>query len=136
MHNKFNKESWKDIEGYEGLYQISNLGKVRSLNRIVQGTNDYFQKGIELKPIDNGKYLFVTLRKNGNKKIFYIHRLVAEYFVDNPNNYNEVNHIDENKHNNSYNNLEWCTHKYNANYGTRNERIAKNKQKAGGTDEG
>lgn len=126
-------EEWKDIKGYEGLYQISDNGNVRSLDRIVHTVNKYLQKGTILKTIDNGRYLFVTLRKEGRKEIKYIHRMVAEAFVPNPLSLNEVNHKDENKHNNNASNLEWCTHIYNMNYGTRNERISA-KRKAGGKD--
>ena len=124
-------EEWKDIANYEGIYQISNMGNVRSLDRIVHPNNQYLQKGKILKPLDNGKYLFVTLRKDGVKENKYIHRLVAEHFLPNPLFYNEVNHKDEDKHNNCISNLEWCTHSYNMNYGTRNEKISKTK-KAGG----
>ena len=126
-------EEWKDIANYEGIYQISNMGNVRSLDRIVHPNNQYLQKGKILKPLDNGKYLFVTLRKDGVKENKYIHRLVAEHFLLNPLFYNEVNHKDEDKHNNCISNLEWCTHSYNMNYGTRNEKISKTK-KAGGSN--
>lgn len=117
-------EIWKDISGYEGMYQISNLGKVRSVDRVVHGRNDYFQKGIELKIFSNWNYDFVVVSRNGKSKRLYLHRLVAEHFVENPNNYNVVNHKDENKRNNKADNLEWCTSKYNANYGKRNRKIA------------
>lgn len=112
------KEVWKDINGYEGLYQISNLGKVKSIisNKILKGN-------------ENAEYIYVTLCKNGKQKIKKIHRLVAEAFIDNPNNYLYINHKDENKKNNIVNNLEWCTKAYNNNYGTRNERMSKNKSK-------
>lgn len=112
------KEIWKDINGYEGLYQISNLGKVKSIisNKILKGN-------------ENAEYIYVTLCKNGKQKIKKIHRLVAEAFIDNPNNYLYINHKDENKKNNIVNNLEWCTKAYNNNYGTRNERMSKNKSK-------
>lgn len=118
------REEWKDIKGYEGIYQISNKGEVRSLDRIVHGRNDYFQKGVILKQANNGNYNFVSIQVNGKQKKLYIHRAVAEHFIPNPLGLKEVNHKDENKQNNSVENLEWCTSKYNANYGTRNQRIS------------
>lgn len=105
----------KDIKGYEGLYAITSCGKVYS-----------YKRKRFLKPFDNGLgYLKVFLCKDGKKKQHYLHRLVAETYLDNPNNYPQVNHKDENKSNNSVNNLEFCTVEYNANFGTRNERISK-----------
>lgn len=111
------KEEWRDIVGYEGLYQVSNTGKVKSLN--------YRKTGREklLKPqTDKNGYLYIGIRKNGKRKFKKIHRLVAEAFLDNPNNLPEVNHKDENPSNNIVCNLEYCNHKYNTNYGTRNIR--------------
>lgn len=106
------QEEWKDIKGYEGLYQISNLGNVRSLDRIVKDSNrERYQriKGHYMKPTDNGNgYKIISLLKNYKRKNHYIHRLVAQHFIDNPNNYREVNHIDCNKSNNKITNLEWC----------------------------
>lgn len=119
------KEIWKDIKDYEGLYQISNFGRVKSIR---------FGKERILKPGTNGKgYLYVGLWKNGKVKNFRIHRLVAEAFLEIPEelkhlkgtHYLQVNHKDENKQNNNVENLEWCTHSYNINFGTRNERVAK-----------
>ena len=97
---------WKPIIGYENLYKINNYGEVLSLrsNKI-------------LKPNNNGiGYFIIQLCKNGKRKNYLIHRLVAEHFLDNPNNLPEVNHKDEDKSNNFVNNLEWCKHKYNMNY--------------------
>ena len=114
------EEIWKDISGYEGLYQISNLGNVKSLN--------YSRTGKEriLKPgTDKDGYLLVTLYKNRNKRPFKIHRLVAKAFIPNPDNKSDVNHKDENKTNNCVDNLEWMTRMKNNNFGTRNERISK-----------
>jgi 16S rRNA A1518/A1519 N6-dimethyltransferase RsmA/KsgA/DIM1 with predicted DNA glycosylase/AP lyase activity len=82
----------------------------------------FFQKGKELKQTDNGWYRTVILTKDGKGTMKFIHRLVAEYFVPNPNNYSVVNHIDEQKENNHYTNLEWCTHKYNVNYSLKNRK--------------
>ena len=112
-------EIWKDIEGYEGLYQISNLGNVKSLN--------YNKTGKEriLTPQKNNKsYLKVGLCKQAKSKTYKIHRLVAQAFLPNQNNLPQVNHKDEDKQNNAASNLEWCTNKYNSNYGTRNKRVA------------
>lgn len=97
-------EEWRDIVGYEGLYEISNWGRVRRNGKIIKpGKN-------------NLGYLQVALYKNGLQKHALIHRLVALAFLPNPNNYPEVNHRDEDKTNNAVENLEWCTRKYNANY--------------------
>lgn len=97
---------WKDIKGYNGVYQISNIGQVRK----IQKTNIKYMKLIE-KP--NG-YLFIGLRNGSGKKFFHIHRLVAECFVENKYNKKYVNHIDGNKKNNTFENLEWCTAKENS----------------------
>ena len=116
-------EIWKDIVGYEGLYKVSDKGNIYSVERI--NSNGRKCGGIILKPRPtiNG-YLQVILCKNGKIKNSYIHRLVAEAFVPNSNNYPEVNHLDEDKANNYVKNLEWCTSKYNVNHGTRNEKIS------------
>lgn len=105
------EEIWKDIRGYEGLYQVSNLGNVKSLNWRNQGV----QKNLWLKPHNRG-YLQVELAKDGKKKCFVVHRLVADAFVPNPNGFPQVNHKDEVKTNNASENLEWCTRSYNAKY--------------------
>ena len=112
-------EIWKDIKGYEGLYQVSNMGRIKSLNYRNTG-----EEGILRHSLDSYGYLKVTLHKNGKQKYFRIHRLVAETFIPNVNNLPEVNHIDENKENNHVENLEWCDRKYNNNYGSRNERAS------------
>lgn len=101
------KEIWKDIKGYEGLYQISNFGNVKTFKR--QGTDERILKSKE----DGCGYLRVRLLKNYKYRIKYISRLVAIYFLDNPENKSEVNHIDGNKQNNNILNLEWVTHKEN-----------------------
>lgn len=119
-----NEEIWKDIDGYDGNYKISNFGRVKSIDRIVHGTNDYFQEGKIIEIANNGRYDFVRICYNGKCKNHFIHRLIAIAFIPNPNNYPCVNHKDENTKNNNIENLEWCTQKYNANYGNRNNRIA------------
>ena len=108
-------EIWKDISGYEGMYQVSNLGRVKS-----------FKQGKEriLKPGSCRGYLLVGLSKNGKMKTYTVHRLIAQAFIPNPNNLPELNHIDEDKTNNKLENLEWCNRKYNNNYGTRIQRVA------------
>ena len=120
-------EIWKSIPGYEGSYMVSNYGRVRSLDRL--DSRGHKVKGRILKQ-NSTKYGYkqVNLSKNGAKKMLSIHRLVATAFVPNPNEYLEVNHIDENKSNNKFENLEWCDRTYNMNYGTRNERAAEKKR--------
>ena len=114
------KEIWKDILGYEGLYQVSNYGRIKSFNYRNTGK----EKMLSLKPNKNG-YIRIGLTKDGKRKMFQVHQLVAQTFLENPNNYSQINHKDENKINNNAENLEWCTPKYNSNYGTRNERASK-----------
>ena len=121
------KEIWKDKKDYEGHYQVSNLGRAKSLDRYIKGKGHslQFKKGRILKPMkDSNGYLKVRLCNGEKSKTFNLHRLVAEAFIPNPNNYKEVNHKDENKTNNVVTNLEWCDKKYNQNYGTRNKRIS------------
>ena len=105
-------EEWRDIEGYEGLYQVSNLGNVRSITRSVtypNGGNRVFQ-GQELSKICAATgYYQVGLSRNGKVKVTNIHRLVAVAFIPNPENKPHVNHIDANKKNNDCSNLEWVT---------------------------
>lgn len=125
------KETWKDIKDFEGLYQVSNLGRVRSLTKTVTTKNNktmHFEGKI-LKPLKVGEYFSVNLYKD---RILYgrrIHRLVAEAFIPNPDNLLQINHKDENKLNNSVDNLEWCSAKYNCNYGSHNYKLSKSKQK-------
>lgn len=126
-----NDEIWKPVIGYEGLYEVSNLGHVRSLNRIVNSSDRFFH---QLTRIHYGKTLTPSLEQNGyltvrlcyqqKVKAFSIHKLVAQAFIPNPNNLPQVNHKDEDKTNNCVDNLEWCTAKYNCNYGTRSIRLS------------
>lgn len=114
------KEIWKDICGFEGLYQVSDKGRVRSLDRIIwnKASGAYQSlKGKVLKPIDNGDYWYVDLRNGKSHKKVSVHRLVAQSFLPNLTNLGYVNHKDENKRNNRLDNLEWCTPQYNAYYG-------------------
>jgi len=119
------EEIWKDIIEYEGLYQISNLGRVKRL-RFTNGRLD-FEKERILKPYkDGGKnYFIIRLSKNGKSKLYQVHRLVAQAFIPNPDDLPIVNHKDENKENNRANNLEWCTQKYNVNYGNTRNKMSK-----------
>ena len=111
------EEIWCPIKGFEGQYQVSDQGRVKSLK---------FGKERILKPIrDKDGYLLVNLCKNGEIKQCLVHRLVAQAFIPNPNNLPQVNHRDEDKTNNSVQNLEWCDQKYNINYGTRTDRCSK-----------
>lgn len=119
--------NWADVKGYEGYYQVSDDGRVRSLERYkICGFTGKpaLTKGKVLKPgYTNDGYAYVNLSKPGKKyKPYYVHRLVAQAFLENPNDLPYVNHKDENPTNNNYTNLEWCTPKYNANYGTAIER--------------
>lgn len=127
------KEIWRDVVGYEGLYQVSSLGRVRSCERIVKRKDygDVLRPQQILKQYDNGiGYLRVVLYDNGHKKRkLYVHRLVASAFVKNNLGLPNINHKDENKYNNNASNLEWCTQKYNNNYGTRTERMRKTRGK-------
>ena len=127
---KANIELWKDVKDYEGLYQVSTLGRVRSLDKYIdvkiRNVDKVLKRGKILKPVyDKNGYLKVFLCKNGKGTYFRVHRLVAKTFIPNPDNLPCVNHKDEDKTNNYPYNLEWCTVKYNNNYGTRNERAAK-----------
>ncbi len=111
-------EKWKDVKDFEGYYQISNKGNVRSLTRF-DGIRE--RKGQIIKPVlkYNG-YLQVGLRKQGKRKYFGVHRLVAQHFISNPENKSQVNHIDCNKQNNNVSNLEWVTPKENSDHAHKN----------------
>lgn len=115
MFEKVNpsKELWKDVTGYENKYQISNFGRLRNNVKIMKTM------------VATNGYLIACLWKNNKQKKYVVHQLVAKAFIDNPNNYKEINHIDENKKNNRMENLEWCSHKYNMNYGGIKSKISK-----------
>lgn len=117
--------TWKDVAGYEGMYLVSDDGQVMSVDRDVLGKNAngemiVHRRGKMIKPHERGKdglmYLAVTLSRDGESKAYSIHRLVAEAFIPNPDNLQEVNHKDENAKNNCVENLEWCTRQYNIDY--------------------
>lgn len=114
------EEEWRPIPNYIGYYEVSNIGNVRSVDRLVTYSNGVqrVHKGKILKQDINYKgYHRVRLQKDGKSKSFSVHRLVALAFIPNPNSLPQVNHIDENKSNNCVSNLEWCTSEYNNNYG-------------------
>lgn len=121
------KEIWKDIESYEGLYQVSNLGKVKSLERYVNWRNTKkLCKSFILKPYDNSfGYLIVKLCKEGKMRNYRVNRLVAKAFIPNPNNRPEVNHLDGCKYNNCVENLEWCFPKENVAHAYKNNLVKK-----------
>lgn len=113
------EEVWKDIEGYEGLYKVSNKGRIYSIEK-----GKPFSYGVRSC---NNYYCYATLVKNGIRTNHSIHRLVANAFIPNPNNFKIVHHIDGNKKNNCIENLQWCTQKENVahciangNFGTMN----------------
>ena len=119
------KEVWRDVKDYEGLYQVSDRGRVKSLN---------YHRSDKEKILKQSKhksgYMYAALYKDGERKYYRVHRLVATAFIPNPENYSEVNHLDDNHSNNCVKNLEWCSSKYNRNYGTRNERASKSTSKS------
>lgn len=111
MNNNKEIEIWKDIVGFEGLYQVSNFGRVRNKNYQIKSNHKNMYG-----------YVMVGLYKDGKTKVCFVHRLVANAFIPKPDNLYEVNHKDENKNNNRVENLEWCDRSYNINYGHRNEK--------------
>lgn len=125
-------EEWRPIAGYEGIYEVSNLGRVRSLDRYVDTVTvlgeplKRFCKGRVLKLFDDTKgYMHIMLHNGGNYKIKLVHRLVAQTFIPNHYNLPEVNHKDQNPANNRVDNLEWCDRIYNVNYADCRERLRK-----------
>lgn len=109
-----NKEIWKDIKDYEGLYQVSNLGRVKRLAHKRCDRNQMLKERIVKTVIPKKDwYPYLSLCKNGARKNHFIHRLVAEAFIPNTHNFPCINHIDGNKKNNAISNLEWCTFSHN-----------------------
>jgi hypothetical protein len=121
------EEIWKDIAGYEGRYQVSNHGRIKSLERRCRAKS-YTRRvpeKIYAQTVDTYGYPIVMLHLDGKRKTRTVHRLVAETFIPNPQNFKQVNHKDENKRNNHVDNLEWCDTQYNSAYGTRVDRLKK-----------
>lgn len=125
------EQEWKDIKEYEGLYQVSNLGNIKSLKKTINGRwgKTKIKEKMLILANDKDGYKVVTLCKNGKQKTVKVHRLVAEMFIPNYNKLPQINHKDENKSNNCVDNLEWCTSKYNINYGTNIKRRIKKTSK-------
>lgn len=109
---KYLFEIWRPVVGFEGYYEVSNYGRIKSLNYNKTGCS------VIMTPCDAKGYLRIILCKCGKRKSMFVHRIVAEAFLPNPDNFPCVNHKDENPKNNAVWNLEWCTVKYNTNYGT------------------
>ena len=123
----------KDVVGFEKYYQVSRDGRIFSKGRIFVRKNGWVMtcRPMELVQKDNGRgYMTVMLYDENKGRRFYVHRLVAKAFVDNPNNLPQVNHKDENKSNNNADNLEWCDARYNLTYGTHKERVTKANSRA------
>lgn len=137
------KEIWRDVKGYENIYQVSNLGRVKSLERVVNGRWGKYSVKSKLLTnyVSKSGYNVVSLSKDGKVAYKKVHRLVANAFIPNPNNFPQVNHKDEVKTNNTVilnedgsvdfdkSNLEWCTITYNLNYGSRSIKAAKTNSK-------
>lgn len=117
-------EIWKDIPGYEGLYQASNTGKIKSLNY-----NNTKKEKILKSKYDERGYLAIELRNKGKRFYTRVHRLVASAFLPNPDNLPQVNHKNEIKNDNRVENLEWCTNDYNCHYGTHYKRVSESNYK-------
>ena len=128
-------EVWKPITNFEGLYEVSNYGRIKSLGRTIRLRNNgykIFPERILKTQLWKG-YERTQLTKDGKSYTVKVHRVVAKEFIKNPNNLPQVNHKDENKTNNKADNLEWCTQSYNNNFGTKNQRMVETNKKKGNT---
>lgn len=131
------QERWTDITipGLDNKYQVSTMGQIKRLAYDVvsqrNGAEYIMHKNEMIVKLQNQKYQMVMLMVNGKQKAFYVHRLVAQAFIPNPDNLPEVNHINEDKYDNRVENLEWCTHSYNMNYGTRMDRVRQTQIESG-----
>lgn len=120
------EEVWKYIDGFEGLYQVSNFGRIKSIPRRVrcQHYSRMTKERIMKQHSDHLGYCRVSLHKGLKQYSPKVHRLVGIAFIPNPNNYREINHKDENPSNNRVDNLEWCDHLYNSRYGNRGKKLS------------
>jgi site-specific DNA-cytosine methylase len=126
---KIENEVWMPIPGYEGIYEVSNFGRVKRLPLGKQWHYRQTHNNIRKQKVGRNGYCCVNLSKDNAVKWYSVHRLVAMAFIPNPSNYPCVNHRDENKQNNCVENLEWCSYQYNANYGTGTKRQQESKMK-------
>ena len=117
---------WKDVKGYEGIYQVSNYGDIMRLPSYDSRGHLRNAKILKQRTTRYG-YKQLGLNKDGKETKYLVHRIVADAFLDNPNNFTDINHKDENKQNNFVSNLEWCNRKYNCRYGTAQERRIKSR---------
>ena len=115
-------EEWRDIPGYEGFYKVSNYGRVKRLPRHVITDKRKTHNNIRVLKKTTRGYYCVNLSKENKTRWVFVHRIVAQVFIENPNNFPIINHKDENPQNNCVVNLEWCSYKYNCNYGTARQR--------------
>ena len=131
------KEEWKDIEGYENYYMISNYGRVKAKEKLIKRSNHTMKKKEKILSLNNNGtgYMVVHLYDNKKRKSVTVHKLVAAHFLPNVDNLPCINHKDENKENNRVDNLEWCTHSYNNTYGSHISKVSETKIKnnVGGT---
>lgn len=125
-------EIWKDIKGYEGLYQVSNEGRIKSVDRTIETSNTtrHYKGKIIKQHLSTTKYWYVDLYNNGIRCRYKIHRLVATAFVENPNNYNVVDHINGNRNCNKAENLRWCSQQQNNSFKIYRERQLNNPLKS------
>lgn len=124
----FKGEEWRDVSGFEGVYKVSNYGRIKTLRRPYRGLHGGYVRERIVKfgiNVRGGYCTFTETDSNGCEKTVRVHRVVAAAFIPNPNNYPQINHKDENVKNNCVYNLEWCTNLYNARYGSRNVRTGK-----------
>lgn len=125
------QEEWRDIKDYKGLYQVSNLGRVKRMFGFTSNGRRWNSKILQqaFYQSNNSGYYNVFLCKNGKTKRYLVHRLVAQAFIPNPDNLPQINHKDENTKNNCVDNLEWCTCQYNVSYGSLPNKQAENIRK-------
>lgn len=129
---EIDREEWRSVVGYEGLYEVSSHGRVRSLDRVIVDKRGHarFHEGKNIRTHRSKTgYMRVAISRDCKSYNTGIHRLVAQAFVKNPNNYDQVNHLNEDKEDNHYTNLEWSSASHNVNWGTRNDRVAAKMEK-------